>query len=181
MRTSRTMAVFGFSALVLAQSESLAPSPTESWGCQPHGDHWHCDGARSTTAAIYSTVVPASRSLFTPISIATVTTDRDHDHDHDHSPATGSYTLAPSPTESFGCEPHNDHWHCAGRIVTFTTTTATSPTSPTSPTSATSPTVTASVTVTPPASITVTGEGTAAARAGFGAAAVAAVAAFVAF
>ncbi|KAK2039380.1 hypothetical protein LZ31DRAFT_558846 [Colletotrichum somersetense] len=164
------MAVFGFSALVLAQSESLAPSLTESWGCQPHGDHWHCDGARSTTAAPYTTVVPVSKSLFTPISIATVTTD--HDHDHDHSAATGSYTLAPSPTESFGCEAHNDHWHCVGRIDTTTIP-------PT--TSATSPTVTASVTVTPPASITVTGEGAAAARAVFGAAAVAAVAAFVAF
>ncbi|KAK2035523.1 hypothetical protein LX32DRAFT_633303 [Colletotrichum zoysiae] len=40
MRTSRFTAVFGLSALALAQSESLAPSPTESWGCQPHGDHW---------------------------------------------------------------------------------------------------------------------------------------------
>lgn len=29
---------------------SLPPSPTESVGCHPHGDHWHCDGPASTTA-----------------------------------------------------------------------------------------------------------------------------------
>ncbi|KAL2008232.1 hypothetical protein VTN00DRAFT_8214 [Thermoascus crustaceus] len=24
------------------------PSPTESAGCEPHGDHWHCDGPKET-------------------------------------------------------------------------------------------------------------------------------------
>jgi hypothetical protein len=27
------------------------PSPTESVGCVAHGDHWHCDGPASTSAA----------------------------------------------------------------------------------------------------------------------------------
>jgi hypothetical protein len=31
---------------------TLAPSPTESVGCHPHGDHWHCEGpATATTGA----------------------------------------------------------------------------------------------------------------------------------
>ena len=33
----------------------------------------------------------------------------DHDdHESDHEEGTGS--IAPSPTESIGCEPHGDHW-----------------------------------------------------------------------
>lgn len=27
------------------------PSPTESTGCEPHGDHWHCDGPAKTSSA----------------------------------------------------------------------------------------------------------------------------------
>lgn len=27
------------------------PSPTESVGCEPHGDHWHCDGPAETGSA----------------------------------------------------------------------------------------------------------------------------------
>lgn len=27
------------------------PSPTESSGCEPHGDHWHCDGPAETGSA----------------------------------------------------------------------------------------------------------------------------------
>lgn len=66
-------------------SESLAPSPTESTGCEPHGDHWHCDAAKTGAEA--------------------KATD-----DHDHSHASGATeSLSPSPTESVGCEPHGDH------------------------------------------------------------------------
>ncbi|KAL4726611.1 hypothetical protein ACLX1H_005499 [Fusarium chlamydosporum] len=75
-------------------TESLAPSPTESVGCEPHGDHWHCEAAKSTLA-----------------TEAKVTTEAEHDHDHDHD-HTGTESMAPSPTESTGCEPHGDHWHC---------------------------------------------------------------------
>ena len=65
------------------------PSPTESVGCEPHGDHWHCDGPAET-----STEAEASTTS-----------------------ATASPTM-PSPTESVGCEPHGDHWHCDGPAET---------------------------------------------------------------
>ncbi|KAK1579206.1 uncharacterized protein LY79DRAFT_523070 [Colletotrichum navitas] len=180
MKTSQILAAFGFTTLAMAQSESLAPSPTESFGCEPHIDHWHCEGARPT-AAITSTVMIASSFLSTPSASATVTKDHDHDdddHDHDHS-GTGSYTLAPSPTESFGCEAHIDHWHCEGPVTAASG----------SPTTAVEATLTSSPT-TNGAATTASGEGAAAtstalpagaARAGFGAAAVAAVAALVVF
>ncbi|KAF5001124.1 hypothetical protein FGRMN_1235 [Fusarium graminum] len=74
---------------VTGATESLAPSPTASIGCEPHGDHWHCEGARSSETK--------------------ATSEAGHDHE-----ATGSGSLAPSPTESVGCEPHGDHWHCEG-------------------------------------------------------------------
>ncbi|TGJ78704.1 hypothetical protein E0Z10_g10062 [Xylaria hypoxylon] len=86
------------------ESGTLAPSPTESVGCEPHGDHWHCDGPASTTSS-----APAT----------TTTHDHDDDDDDDHE-STG--TLAPSPTESVGCESHGDHWHCDGPAVTFSST-----------------------------------------------------------
>lgn len=37
------------------------PSPTESTGCEPHGDHWHCDGPAETgsTAASTSSIMPS--------------------------------------------------------------------------------------------------------------------------
>jgi hypothetical protein len=39
--------------------------------------------------------------------------DDDEDHE-EHTDAAGTASLAPSPTESIGCEPHGDHWHCEG-------------------------------------------------------------------
>lgn len=38
MKLSSTFVVLGMLQAVLAQS--LAASPTESVGCEPHGDHW---------------------------------------------------------------------------------------------------------------------------------------------
>lgn len=32
-------------------TEDPGPSPTESTGCEPHGDHWHCDGPATATAS----------------------------------------------------------------------------------------------------------------------------------
>ncbi|KAF4969421.1 hypothetical protein FSARC_3352 [Fusarium sarcochroum] len=85
------------SAEEASASETIAPSPTESVGCEPHGDHWHCEGARSTLATEVT---------------ATSEAEHDHEHDeHDHD-ETGTESIAPSPTESTGCEPHGDHWHC---------------------------------------------------------------------
>lgn len=42
MKTSTFITLFGLAMapLGLAESESLEPSPTESFGCEPHGDHW---------------------------------------------------------------------------------------------------------------------------------------------
>ncbi|KAF3809705.1 hypothetical protein GCG54_00005246 [Colletotrichum gloeosporioides] len=103
MKTSQILAILGFSAFAMAQSSSytLAPSPTESYGCEIHVDHYHCEGARSTTGAA------GAATTLTSAVAATTTATEDHDHDHDHASGTGS--LAPSPTESVGCVPHSDH------------------------------------------------------------------------
>ncbi|KAH7129883.1 hypothetical protein B0J13DRAFT_610973 [Dactylonectria estremocensis] len=88
---------------------SLAPSPTESWGCEPHGDHYHCSGAVATL----STVVTSAA-----VSDAAATTTEAHDDEDDHDHSSGTGTIAASPTESYGCEPHGDHWHCDGARAT---------------------------------------------------------------
>ncbi|KAH0429230.1 hypothetical protein CcaCcLH18_08582 [Colletotrichum camelliae] len=53
MKTSQILAILGFSAFAMAQSSSatLPPAPTESYGCEPHGSHWHCEGAVAATGA----------------------------------------------------------------------------------------------------------------------------------
>lgn len=71
-------------------------------------------------------------------SVPTPTPDHpDHDDDaafdhddvdkHLHTtpvvPGASTATLKPSPTESFGCEPHGDHWHCEGSLTAATTLT----------------------------------------------------------
>lgn len=89
---------------------ALPPSPTESVGCEPHGDHWHCDGPRPTGG------------------------DDDHSDEHedeheehdDHDDTSTGGVLPPSPTESVGCEPHGDHWHCDGPAAASTTLPGTS-------------------------------------------------------
>ena len=61
----------------------------------------HCDGPRVTSASTTSSA----------------THDED-DHDHDeHTDTSGTGSLKPSPTESYGCEPHGDHWHCEGPVT----------------------------------------------------------------
>ena len=112
-------AAASFSLLVglfaIAQGQqTLKPSPTESVGCVAHGDHWDCAGPRVTSTG----------ALATP----TVVHDDDHDDDHDedhHTTPTGSFTgvAAPSPTESYGCDLHGDHWHCKGKVGETTTLT----------------------------------------------------------
>ncbi|KAL2131225.1 hypothetical protein VTI74DRAFT_5402 [Chaetomium olivicolor] len=99
--------------LSTALGQTLAPSPTESVGCEPHGDHWHCQGPRVTSA-------PADAAATTGAAVATSSASHDEDHhdhteDHDHhTDSAGTASLKPSPTESYGCEPHGDHWHCEG-------------------------------------------------------------------
>lgn len=53
------VALLGLFPAVFA--ETLAPSPTESTGCEPHGDHWHCEAAR--TAEDHSHASGATESL----------------------------------------------------------------------------------------------------------------------
>ena len=66
----------------------------------------------------------------------------DHDDEDHHDitavvPGASTATLAPSPTESFGCEPHGDHWHCDGSVTAATTLTGSGFTSVITPTPAT--------------------------------------------
>ncbi|KAF6795385.1 hypothetical protein CSOJ01_13448 [Colletotrichum sojae] len=171
MKTFQILAILGFSAISMAQTAVLAPSPTASWGCEPHGDHWHCEGSRATTAAA------AGTTLTTSVSAATTSAAEDHDHDHDdhddhdddHASGTGS--LPPSPTASVGCEPHGDHWYVESassdlafqKYLTLSATTA-----PAATTGAVATTAANS------ASPSTTAVPAGAARAGFGAAAIAA-------
>lgn len=110
MRFSGPALLALFASGVLAQ-ETAGPSPTESVGCEPHGDHWHCDGPAPTAGPVTGTAAAATTLPVT----SSASHDHDHDdddHDHgdddDHSAGAGS--LKPSPTESVGCEPHGDHW-----------------------------------------------------------------------
>ncbi|CAO1604223.1 hypothetical protein XANCAGTX0491_007787 [Xanthoria calcicola] len=81
-----------FATLVLTQgAEDSGPSPTASVGCEPHGDHWHCDGPRAAGVATTTSAAVAAAQ--------------------DEETATPSF---PPPTESVGCEAHGDHYHCAG-------------------------------------------------------------------
>lgn len=133
-----TVAPFLLCSVHTALAQSLAPSPTASVGCEPHGDHWyvdvstashaltdivtdnfrHCEGPKVTSLA---TVVTAAS-----VSSVAATTSAVHDHDeedHEHDgESTSSVSLKPSPTESYGCEAHGDHWHCAGHVSATTTT-----------------------------------------------------------
>ncbi|KAL8965874.1 MAG: hypothetical protein Q9183_003642 [Haloplaca sp. 2 TL-2023] len=141
---ANTVVYFFLSSLVaraLAQ-EDPGPSPTESVGCEPHGDHWHCEGP----AAVPQTAAPvvassaedpgpsptesvgcvphedhwdcegpvAAGQTAAPVTGATPTeSEEDHEHE-DEDEDSAAYPATPSPTESAGCEPHGDHWHCDG-------------------------------------------------------------------
>ncbi|KAI1099490.1 hypothetical protein F4804DRAFT_337198 [Jackrogersella minutella] len=41
------------------ETGSLSPSPTESVGCEAHGNHWHCDGPAVTSSTPTSSVEAA--------------------------------------------------------------------------------------------------------------------------
>ncbi|KFY94601.1 hypothetical protein V500_03143 [Pseudogymnoascus sp. VKM F-4518 (FW-2643)] len=112
MKTSITLTLVAAFSLVAAQG----PEPTESYGCEPHGDHWHCEGPITTTTAPTTTsVAPTTTSGVIVISTTAADDHNDHDdEDHTDHPASTGASMAPSPTESIGCEPHGDHWHCDG-------------------------------------------------------------------
>lgn len=88
-----------------------------------------CQGPKMTAPAVLTTTVSGV--------VITTTTSATHSHTHSHhnddddddhkttdKPGTGS--LKPSPTESFGCTAHGDHWHCEGRVGASATGTGTS-------------------------------------------------------
>ncbi|KAF7553506.1 hypothetical protein G7046_g7082 [Stylonectria norvegica] len=110
MKTTFAVALLGLLPAVLGQT--AAPSPTESVGCHSHG---HCEGPRTTLAAVSASVSDlwehgdSSTTITTVAGTAetSVATTEVHEHDHEeHTDATGTKSLAPSPTESTG--------HCTG-------------------------------------------------------------------
>ncbi|KFY23802.1 hypothetical protein V493_05618 [Pseudogymnoascus sp. VKM F-4281 (FW-2241)] len=120
MKTSISLVLAVAFSLVAAQG----PEPTESYGCEPHGDHWHCEGAVTATPA--PTAVTEAPTTTSGVRVITTSAADDHEgHDHeeedeehtDHPASTGA-SMEPSPTESAGCEPHGDHWHCEGPAST---------------------------------------------------------------
>ncbi|KAF3935821.1 hypothetical protein ABW19_dt0206500 [Dactylella cylindrospora] len=132
------LAIAALLPLGLAQTEdhhtdesgtgSLAPSPTESIGCEVHGDHWHCDGPRTAGDSVI-TSAPSASATGNSVSVSLTISTEDHtDHHHTdeeehetHTDEEGTGTLGPSPTESIGCEAHGDHWHCDGPVEASTT------------------------------------------------------------
>ncbi|KAK0613563.1 hypothetical protein B0T14DRAFT_526498 [Immersiella caudata] len=135
MKISAILSLLGLALSSLAQE--LAPSPTESIGCVPHDDHWHCEGPRPVSTA----------QVTTPVAPSVVTTTAPSGEDHTDAPGTAD--PGPSPTESIGCEPHGDHWHCDGPVNTLTTATT-----PTTPTTTRAPVVTAGAAAGPILSVT---------------------------
>ncbi|KAK0667036.1 hypothetical protein QBC41DRAFT_396708 [Cercophora samala] len=147
MKTFSAAIILALSAFSAAQE--LAPSPTESVGCEPHGDHWHCDGPRVTVPATTATpvIITTSEAVAVPATTTAAVHDDDHDHDHNHDhdhdhdddhshdhndeedhdhDDHSAGVLPPSPTASIGCEPHGDHWHCEGPAPTTIATVTTS-------------------------------------------------------
>ncbi|KAM0269057.1 hypothetical protein ACHAQH_009835 [Verticillium albo-atrum] len=123
MKAAQILALMGLASVSVAQS--LPPAPTESVGCEPHGDHWHCEGPAPTDAAAESAVATSAAPVTTTTTAAAVEEDHDHDHEHDHDHDHESHaseslhpSLPPSPTASTGCEPHGDHWHCEAAVET---------------------------------------------------------------
>jgi hypothetical protein len=59
MKASQIITLLGFLGAAAAQDVDPGPSPTASVGCEPHGDHWHCEGPRTDApAAPVETVDP---------------------------------------------------------------------------------------------------------------------------
>ena len=88
----------------------------------------HCDGPRVTSASTGTGIATSATSSAALTTSSATHSDDEDDHDHDedgddHSDAPGTASLKPSPTESYGCEPHGDHWHCKGPITAATTPT----------------------------------------------------------
>ncbi|KAK2807254.1 hypothetical protein FQN50_005541 [Emmonsiellopsis sp. PD_5] len=136
MKFSSPLALFALSfispSIVVLGQEAPGPSPTESVGCEPHGDHWHCDAPRTQQPAITGTTTTSTNPGPSPTesigcephgnhwhcdapAATTIIGSSTHSHS-DHEDPTGIQDPGPSPTQSAGCEPHGDHWHCDGPV-----------------------------------------------------------------
>ncbi|KAK4172820.1 hypothetical protein QBC36DRAFT_361597 [Triangularia setosa] len=135
-----TYAALLLGALSTALGQTTAdpgPSPTESTGCVAHNDHWLAflptvAGPRVTDAVVTTGTATGSAPVVTSSAAHHDHDDDDHDHtddEDDHTDAPGTGSINPSPTESYGCEAHGDHWHCEGHrtasstLIAVTTTT----------------------------------------------------------
>jgi hypothetical protein len=67
----------------------------------------HCEGPRPPVTSEAATELPPPVTTTTPAEPATTASEAEDDH-------TDALDPGPSPTESIGCEPHGDHWHCEG-------------------------------------------------------------------
>ncbi|KAL8999154.1 MAG: hypothetical protein Q9169_001933 [Polycauliona sp. 2 TL-2023] len=89
-------------AAAAAQDEGTgtpaSPPPTESVGCEIHGDHYHCDGPATGAATATGTSTAEAA-------------EEGEEHDHENE---GETLSTPPPTESVGCVAHGDHYDCEG-------------------------------------------------------------------
>ena len=89
-----------------------------------HARDRHCDGPRTDADENMTDMTTMTTSPATSEAATTTNVEEDHDHDHDdedhddHDDGGEMVTLPPSPTESVGCVPHDDHWHCEGPAIT---------------------------------------------------------------
>ncbi|KAI2467493.1 hypothetical protein F4781DRAFT_309900 [Annulohypoxylon bovei var. microspora] len=118
MRNSNILLTAMLAAASVA-AQTLPPSPTASVGCHAHEDHWHCDGVASSTVSVIvsSTENPESSQTLALSSTGSLVSSSSISEEHNE----GTGSLAPSPTESVGCEPHGDHWHCDGAVIASST------------------------------------------------------------
>ncbi|KAK0624889.1 hypothetical protein B0T17DRAFT_617048 [Bombardia bombarda] len=130
---SLLMGLLPAAALAQAISSETAAADTKPSNCKLDVDNNSvCDDrVLSSTQGNSGRVVSLSLSYSTATASPTASVhdsdhghdDHDHDHDHDHSiaeispaPISHSRSLKPSPTASYGCEAHGDHWHCDGAV-----------------------------------------------------------------
>lgn len=90
---------------------SLAPSPTESVGCEPHGDHWHCDGP-----AISTTESRSRNSTLSPSPTESIGCEPHGDHWHCDGPAITTTTQAP-PAPTSGAISHTSGYNSLAGLV----------------------------------------------------------------
>lgn len=105
--------VLGLAAIAVAQEVSLPVEPTT------------CIDGGSDCATVSMTMTTSSDGAGATHDHSDHEDDDHETMDHEtmeHTDEAGTGSLSPSPTESVGCEPHGDHWHCEGPAETGTAT-----------------------------------------------------------